>query len=182
MWIDTLPVTEPFPSPHGKLILCQVLIRDLMNLQIQKFWKYPNISSLVIFKIVGPCPFSITLTFTPHSPQKNQERPVLTLVTLWMAVGPDMTINLDLRSPTTVTMATQQWAGKASPVSWGMMGSLCGTGHCQHVKVGETYNNCSFTNTMMMKVSCGGNIAYDTLFLKNQSACTNTQWPAFTVQ
>lgn len=74
-----------------------------------------------------------------HSLQKNQERPVLTLVTLWTPVGQVMTINLDLRFPTTVTMATQPWVGKPSPVSWGMMGNQCGTGLCHHVKVGDLH-------------------------------------------
>lgn len=81
----------------------------------------------------------LTRFISLKSPQKNQGRPVLTLATLWTPVGQVMTINWDLRSPTTATMATQQWAGKPSPVSWGMMGSLCGTRLCHLVKVGETH-------------------------------------------
>lgn len=49
-----------------------------------------------------------------------------------------MTTNWALRSLTTVTMATQQWAEIPLHVSWGMMGSRCGTGLCRHVKVGDT--------------------------------------------
>lgn len=80
----------------------------------------------------------LTRFISLKSPQKNQGRPVLTLATLWMPVGQVMTINWDLRSPTTATMATQQWAEKPLPVSWGTMGSRCGTKLCHLVKVGET--------------------------------------------
>lgn len=118
----------------------------------------------------------LTRCFSLHSPQKNQERLVLTLVTLWTPVGQVMTTNWDLRSPTTATMATQQWAVIPSPVSWGMMGSRCGTRLCRRVKVGERHiKNCILKDTIcivMMEHSCEAKPAYVNRLKNNMLAHT----------